>query len=81
MMCEFVLQDHGTIMLDVRDVKAWEPFRTTGFALNSNLSMTELKGGESHAKTTKGTHQVFIGGKIGKEDPLMDTLRAEDIVY
>ncbi|KAJ6436396.1 C6 finger domain-containingprotein [Purpureocillium lavendulum] len=81
MMCEFVLQDHGTVMLDERYVKAWVPFRTTGFALNSNLSMTELKGGESHAKTTKGTHQVFIGGKIGKEDPLMDALRAEDIVY
>ncbi|KAI3395663.1 hypothetical protein diail_1031 [Diaporthe ilicicola] len=81
MMCEFVLQDHGTIMLDARDVKAWVPFRTTGFALNSNLSMTELKGGESHAKTTKGTHQGFIDGKIGKEDPLMDALRAENIAY
>ncbi|KAK4074650.1 hypothetical protein Purlil1_12906 [Purpureocillium lilacinum] len=81
MMCEFVLQNHGTVMLDTRDVKAWKSFRTTGFTLNSNLSTNELKGGQSHAKTTKGTHQVFIDGKIGKEDPLMDALRAEGIVY
>ncbi|UNI24494.1 hypothetical protein JDV02_010234 [Purpureocillium takamizusanense] len=81
MMCEFVLQNHGTVMFDARDVKAWVPFRTTGFALNSNLSMTELQGGESHAKTTKGTHRVFVSGKIGEEDSLMDALRAEDIIY
>lgn len=80
MMCEFVLQDNGTVMLDARDVKNWTPFRVTGFTL-SGPGMTVLKGGESHAKTTKGTHQVFIGGKIGKEDPLMDALRAEHIVF
>jgi hypothetical protein len=43
--------------------------------------MTELKGGQSHAMTTRGTHQVFINGKIGKEDPLKDALWVEDIVY
>lgn len=80
-MCEFVLKDNGTVMLDARDVKGWTPFRTTGFALNSKLGRTELSNSEQHAKTTKGTHKVFVGGKIGKEDPLMDALRAEDIVY
>ncbi|KAI0526428.1 hypothetical protein F5B22DRAFT_585712 [Xylaria bambusicola] len=79
MMCEFVLQDNGTVMLDSRDVKGWSPYRTTGFFYAPG--MTSLSGGEKHAKKTNGNHQVFVDGKIGKEDPLMDVLRAQDIVY
>lgn len=83
MMYEFALQDHGTIpvMLDMRDLKAWVPFHTTGFLLNSSLGMTKLQGGRSHTETIKGTHEGFTDGKIGKEGLRIDALRAEDIVY
>ncbi|KAK1976169.1 hypothetical protein LZ30DRAFT_735293 [Colletotrichum cereale] len=80
MMCEFILKDNGTVMLDARDVKKWTSYRFTGFAVNGP-GMTELKGNQSHAKTVRNTHQVFTDGKIGKEDFLMDILRAEDIVH
>lgn len=80
MMCEFVLKDNGTVILDARDVKKWESYRLTGFALNAP-GMIELKGNESHSNTVKGTHQVFIDGKIGKEDPFVDVLKAEDIIH
>jgi hypothetical protein len=80
MMCEFTLKDNGTVILDARDVKNWTSYRFTGFALNGP-GMTDIKGDESHAKTNRDTHQVFIDGKIGKEDPLMDILRAEDIIH
>jgi len=45
MMCEFILRDNGTVMLDARDVKRWIPYRVTGFALGGP-GMTELKGNE-----------------------------------
>ncbi|KAK5629544.1 hypothetical protein RRF57_005259 [Xylaria bambusicola] len=79
MMCEFVLQDNGTVMLDSRDVKDWSPYRTTGFFYEPG--MTTLSGGEAHAKKTNGNHQVFTGGENWQGDPLMDALRAQDIVY
>ncbi|CAG8904820.1 unnamed protein product [Penicillium nalgiovense] len=78
MMCEFVLERNGTVMLDARDVKNWNPYWVTGFIANE-LGMTELKGAESHTETTTGNHQVFISGKIGKEDSLIDILQAEGI--
>ena len=37
MMCEFVLKDNGTVMLDSRDVKCWTPFRTTGFVYEPGM--------------------------------------------
>lgn len=80
MMCEFIIKDNGTVMLDARDVKAWTSYRCTGFSIGGP-GMTELKGNQSHAKTVRETHQVFTDGKIGKEDPLMDILRAEDIIH
>ncbi|TQN70587.1 hypothetical protein CSHISOI_04880 [Colletotrichum shisoi] len=80
MMCEFILKDNGTVMLDARDAKKWTSYRFTGFAV-SEPGMNELKGNQSHAKTVRNTHQVFTDGKICKEDVLMDVLRAEDIVH
>ncbi|KAF5682603.1 kinase-like domain-containing protein [Fusarium circinatum] len=80
MRCEFVLEGNGTVMLDARDVKDWIPYRSTGFALKVP-GITELQGNETHAKTNRDTHEVFIGGKIGKEDPLMDVLHKEGIIY
>lgn len=80
MMCEFIMKNDGTVMLDARDVKKWTPYRFTGFALNGP-GITELKGNQSHAKTVRQTHQVFTNGKIGKEYSLMGVLRAEDIIH
>jgi hypothetical protein len=62
-MKEFVLSaTHGTVMLPVDAVNPTETYRTTGW--NAVDGITDLKGNESsHAKTTKGTHQVFTDGK------------------
>jgi hypothetical protein len=62
-MKEFVLSDKdGTIMLPADQVNPTEIYRTTGW--NAVQDIIDLKGNEtSHAKTTKGTHQVFTDGK------------------
>ena len=43
LMCEFVMQNDGIVMLDARDVKGWVPYRTTGYMANE-AGITELKG-------------------------------------
>ncbi|KAK9847709.1 hypothetical protein MYU51_018331 [Penicillium brevicompactum] len=58
------------------EVNNWNPYCVTGFIANE-LGMTELKGAKSHTETTTGNHQVFISGKISKEDSLIDILQAE----
>ncbi|KID66218.1 uncharacterized protein G6M90_00g068370 [Metarhizium brunneum] len=80
MMCEFILKGNGTVILDARELKNWSSYRSTGFALKKP-GMTELKGNQTHAKTVRETHQVFTDGKIETEDPLLDVLRAEDVVH
>lgn len=62
-MKEFVLSaTDGTVMLPADAVNDTEIYRTTGW--NAADKITDLKGNEtSHAKTTKGTHQVFVDGK------------------
>lgn len=80
LMCEFILEDNGTVMLDARDGKSWVPYLVTGYVLRGP-GIIEFQGSECHAKTVRGTHQVFTNEDIGKEEPLMDVLRAEDIVH
>jgi len=77
-MKEFVLSDtDGTVMLPDAAVNPTEIYRTTGW--NAVKSITDLKGNEtSHAKTTKGTHQVFVDGK-GLPD-LDDSLESEEVI-
>lgn len=79
LMCEFVMQNDGTVMLDARDVKGWVPYRTTGYMANE-AGVTELKGNEQHAATTKGPHKVFYDGKLEDEKHLLDVLKREDII-
>lgn len=79
LMCEFVMQNDGTAMLDARDVKGWVPYRTTGYMANE-AGVTELKGNEQHAATTKGPHKVFYDGKLKDEQHLLDVLKCEDII-
>ncbi|QPH16201.1 hypothetical protein C2857_000779 [Epichloe festucae Fl1] len=79
-LSEFILKDNDTVMLDAKELKSWTSYRFTGLALDE-AGVTELKGNQSHAKTIKKTHQVFIDGKTREDDPLVDLLRAEKIIY
>lgn len=62
-MKEYVLSNaDSTIMIPDNAGNTTETYRTTG--RNAVEGITDLKGNEtSHAKTTKGTHQVFTDGK------------------
>lgn len=87
-MKEFVLSDtDGTVMLPASAVNPTETYRTTGW--NAVEGITDLKGNESsHAKTTKGTHQVFtdgkalpdVGGEFDAEEVIIEALREAGIV-
>jgi len=80
-MVEIVLQGSGTVMLDSDSAEVGSIYRTTGWVLGGEDGITTFKGGESHAKTTKGTHQVFIDGKpLSTIDALMAALRGEGII-
>ena len=56
-MLEFILGGEETTMLGEQDVNHGGIYRVTGwsFAPNDN-GIISVKGGESHTKTTKGTH-------------------------
>lgn len=87
-MKEFVLSDtDGTVMLPDDAVNPTETYRTTGWKALEGI--TDLKGNEtSHAKTTKGTHQVFVDGKalpdmegnLAAEEVIVEALREAGIV-
>ncbi|KAK7177950.1 hypothetical protein PSPO01_15999 [Paraphaeosphaeria sporulosa] len=87
-MKEFVLSDtDGTVMLPADQVNPTEIYRTTGW--NAVEGTIDLKGNEtSHAKTTKGTHQVFTDGKalpdvgvdLDAEEVIVEGLREAGIV-
>jgi hypothetical protein len=76
---EFVHADnYGAIMLDAADTNITEIYRVTGWSIQTGHAGAELKGNESHAATTKGTHQVFIDGKglpDLDEEIVVDSLR------
>lgn len=72
-MVKFDLTQLGTVMMKEQDAQHGEIFRITGWSFHYNIDgIMSYKGGESHAKTTKGTHQVFIDGKIGSFDSEFD---------
>lgn len=71
---EFVLENSGTVMLDAAEVRHGGLYRCTGWSVTAGG--TEFNGGESHAKTNKGTHQVFIGGK-----PLPDIAALKSLLH
>lgn len=86
-MKEFVLSDtDGTVMLPENAVNPTETYRVTGW--NAVEGIIDVNGGESHAKTVKGTHQVFTGGKglpdvggeIDAEEIIVEGLREAGIV-
>lgn len=80
-MVEIVLKDVGTIMLDASEAKYGDLYRVTGWCVDEKDGLVDFKGGESHANTTKGTHQVFIDGKALPDlAALMSLLKGEDII-
>ncbi len=63
-MLEFVLGREGTVMLGEQDVNHGGIYRITGWSFEqSEDGIISVKGGESHARTVRGTHQVFTDGK------------------
>lgn len=80
-MVEIVLQDSGTVMLNAESVKIGSKYKVTGWVTRVGDGMVTFKGGESHATTTKGTHQVFVDGKpLPTIDALRELLREEGII-
>lgn len=77
-MKEFVLSDcDGTVMVPADAVNPTEDYRTTGW--NAVEGIKDLKGNATgHAKTTRGTHQVFIDGKGLPDGP--DDMDAEKVI-
>lgn len=81
-MLEFVLGEQGTAMLRAQDVNHGGIYRVTGSSFRQDGDgMISVSGGESHATTTKGTHQVFTGGKpLPTIDAVKNFLRKEAII-
>jgi len=80
-MVEIVLKDVGTVMLDASKAKYGDLYRVTGWCVDQKDGLVDFKGEESHAKTTKGTHQVFTSGKqLPDLVALKLFLKGEDII-
>lgn len=81
-MLEFVLGGEGTAMLREQDVNHGGIYRVTGWSFGRDEDgIISVKGSESHAKTTKGTHQVFIDGKpLPTVEAVRDVLQKERII-
>ena len=48
---------------------------------SSRTTMSSAKGGQSHVKTVRGTHQVFTGGKpLPTVEAVQDALRNEGVI-
>jgi len=61
---EFVLGREGTVMLEEQDGNHGGVYIITGWTFEQNSDgVIFAKGGQRHAKTVRGTHQVFMDGK------------------
>ena len=81
-MLEFVLGGEATVILREQDVNHGGIYRITGRSFGrDDDGIISVKGSESHAKTTKGTHQVFIDGKpLPTVEAVKDVLRKGGII-
>lgn len=79
---EFVLGEQGTAMLRAQDVNHGGIYRNTGWSFRQDEDgIISVNGGESHAKTTKGTDQVFISGQpLPTIEAVKNVLRTEGII-
>lgn len=72
---EVDLECYGTVMLEEHEITHGGIFRTTGWMGQ------ELSGSESHAKTIRGTHQVFTSGKALPDiEAVKSLLREENLI-
>lgn len=80
-MIELVLGHTGTVMLDETQAQYGKIYRTTGWCVDHECETGNLKDGEKHAQTTKGTHRVFVDG-IALSDfaQLRNFLKKEKII-
>lgn len=78
---EIVLKDVSAIMLDTLEAKYGDLYRVTGQCVDEKNGLVDFKGGQSYAKTTKGTRQVFVDGKALLDlAALKSLLQGEDII-
>jgi hypothetical protein len=67
--------------MDSSEAKYGDIYRVTGWCVDQKEGVVSFSGGKSHAKTTKGTHQVFVGGKALPEIAALKSLsKGEDII-
>jgi hypothetical protein len=80
-MIELVLGNTGTVMLDEAQAQYGRIYRVTGWHVDHDCEGEELKDGEKHAETTKGTHRVFVD-KVPLSDVmnLKGFLKKEEII-
>ncbi|KAL8898816.1 MAG: hypothetical protein Q9207_006515 [Kuettlingeria erythrocarpa] len=81
-MLEFILGEQGTAMLRAQDVNHGGIYRNTGWSFRQDEEgIISVSGGESHALTVKGTHQVFTSGKpLPTIEAVQNVLRKEGII-
>ncbi len=79
-MLKSVLGREGTVMLREQNVNHGG-YRITGWSFEqSEDGIISVKGGESHAKTVKGTHQVFTDGKSLPTVKIQNVLHEEGAI-
>jgi hypothetical protein len=79
-MIEFVLGETGTVMLDKDSAKDGGIYRITGWFLGEQNGQFRFIEKEQHAKTTKGTHRVFVPAAPPNLDSLARLLHDEDLI-
>ena len=76
-MLEFVLGEDATVMLREQDVDHGGIYQITGWSLERGRDgIISVNNSESHAKTTRGIHQVFTGSK-----PLPNVKTVKNILH
>lgn len=79
-MIELVLGNTSTVMLDEAQAQYGKSYNTTGWHADPDEG-DELKDGEKHAETTKGTHRVFVDKvPLSNIMDLKDFLKKEEII-
>jgi len=76
-LLEFIIAGEGTVMVNEKDVKNKDIFRTTGWSIEDDLDgIYNFKGNQSHAAPAGGKHQIFTDGKaLHNTDGLVKVLQ------
>ena len=81
-MLEFIFSEEAMAILREQDVNHGGIYRITGWSFErGGDGIISVKGGESYAKTIRGTHQVFTGTKpLTNVEAVKDVLREKGII-